>query len=163
MTPYRHAAGHVDVRREAIRKHKLFFHNMLKKIFEAFYEIITFKSINILDLSSVFGSIARRARLHLDHHTSHDASVIGSSAGCEEPLLSAALNPNIQLHISPRDQHHDLMHRHLFRGESQSIPAFGFFNENFQRSPSIRAVDRTEIVVGLDRSARKRRVAIEIP
>jgi hypothetical protein len=44
----------------------------------------------------------------------------------------AALNPNIQLRIFPRDQHHDLMHRYLFRGQSQSIPAFGFFDANFQ-------------------------------
>jgi hypothetical protein len=44
----------------------------------------------------------------------------------------AALNPNIQLRIFPRDQHHDLMQRYLFRGQSQSIPAFGFFDENFQ-------------------------------
>ena len=44
----------------------------------------------------------------------------------------AALNPNIQLRIFPRDQHHDLMHRYLFRGQSQSIPAFGFFDENFE-------------------------------
>jgi hypothetical protein len=32
----------------------------------------------------------------------------------------------------PGDQHHDPMHRYLFRGQSQSIPAFGFFDENFQ-------------------------------
>jgi hypothetical protein len=44
----------------------------------------------------------------------------------------AALNQNIQLRIFPRDQHHDLMHRYLFRGQSQSIPAFGFFDANFQ-------------------------------
>jgi hypothetical protein len=44
----------------------------------------------------------------------------------------AALNPKIQLRIFPRDQHHDLMHRFLFRGQSQSIPAFGFFDANFQ-------------------------------
>lgn len=44
----------------------------------------------------------------------------------------AGLNPNIQLRIFPRDQHHDLMHRYLFRGQSQSIPAFGFFDERFQ-------------------------------
>jgi hypothetical protein len=44
----------------------------------------------------------------------------------------AALNPNIQFRIFPRDQHHDLMHRYLFRGQSQSIPAFGFFDETFQ-------------------------------
>ncbi len=44
----------------------------------------------------------------------------------------AVLNPKIQLRIFPRDQHHDLMHRYLFRGQSQSIPAFGFFDENFQ-------------------------------
>ena len=44
----------------------------------------------------------------------------------------AALNPNIQLRIFPRDQHHDLMHRYLFRGQSQSVPAFGFFDEHFQ-------------------------------
>ncbi len=44
----------------------------------------------------------------------------------------AALNPSIQLRIFPRDQHHDLMHRYLFRGQSQSIPAFGFFDANFQ-------------------------------
>jgi len=44
----------------------------------------------------------------------------------------AALNPTIQLRIFPRDQHHDLMHRYLFRGQSQSIPAFGFFDQNFQ-------------------------------
>jgi hypothetical protein len=44
----------------------------------------------------------------------------------------AALNPNIQLRVLPRDQHHDLMHRYLFRGQSQSIPAFGFFDANFR-------------------------------
>jgi hypothetical protein len=44
----------------------------------------------------------------------------------------AALNPNLQFRIFPRDQHHDLMHRYLFRGQSQSIPAFGIFDENFQ-------------------------------
>jgi hypothetical protein len=44
----------------------------------------------------------------------------------------AALNPKIHLRIFPRDQHHDLMHRYLYRGQSQSIPAFGFFDENFQ-------------------------------
>jgi Thioredoxin len=44
----------------------------------------------------------------------------------------AALNPKIQLRIFRRDQHHDLMHRYLFRGQSQSIPAFGCFDENFQ-------------------------------
>jgi Thioredoxin len=36
------------------------------------------------------------------------------------------------LRIFPRDQHHDLMQRYLFRGQSQSIPCFGFFDENFQ-------------------------------
>jgi hypothetical protein len=44
----------------------------------------------------------------------------------------AALNPKIQLRIFPRDQHHDLMNRYLFRSQSQSIPAFGLFDENFQ-------------------------------
>jgi Thioredoxin len=44
----------------------------------------------------------------------------------------AALNPKIQLRIFPRDHNHDLMHRYLFRGQSQSIPAFGFFDEHFQ-------------------------------
>jgi hypothetical protein len=44
----------------------------------------------------------------------------------------AVLNPTIQLRVFPRDQHHDLMHHYLFRGQSQSIPAFGFFDQNFQ-------------------------------
>jgi len=44
----------------------------------------------------------------------------------------AALNPKIQLRIFPRDQNHDLMQRYLFRSQSQSIPAFGFFDANFQ-------------------------------
>jgi hypothetical protein len=44
----------------------------------------------------------------------------------------AALNPNIRLRIFPRDQNHDLMHRYLFRGQSQSIPAFGFYDEQFR-------------------------------
>jgi len=44
----------------------------------------------------------------------------------------AALNPRIHFRIFPRDQNHDLMHRYLYRGQSQSIPAFGFFNERFE-------------------------------
>jgi hypothetical protein len=44
----------------------------------------------------------------------------------------AALNPKIHLRIFPRDHHHDLMHRYLFRGQSQSIPAFGLFDDTFQ-------------------------------
>jgi hypothetical protein len=44
----------------------------------------------------------------------------------------AALNPHIQLRIFlPHDQHYDLMQPYLFRGQGQSIPAFGFFDENF--------------------------------
>jgi Thioredoxin len=44
----------------------------------------------------------------------------------------AMRNPSLQLRIFPRDRHHDLMQRYLFRGQSQSIPAFGFFDEGFQ-------------------------------
>ncbi|MFQ5820742.1 MAG: thioredoxin family protein [Candidatus Heimdallarchaeota archaeon] len=44
----------------------------------------------------------------------------------------AELNPNIELRIFPRDANLDLMNQYLFRGKSMSIPAFGFFDENFQ-------------------------------
>ncbi|RMF86326.1 MAG: thioredoxin family protein, partial [Nitrospinota bacterium] len=43
----------------------------------------------------------------------------------------AALTDQIVLRIFPRDRNHDLMHRYLFRGQSLSIPAFGFFDEQF--------------------------------
>jgi len=43
-----------------------------------------------------------------------------------------ALTPKTQLRIFPHDQHHELMQRYLFRGQSQSIPAFEFFDANFQ-------------------------------
>lgn len=44
----------------------------------------------------------------------------------------ADLNPNIELRIFPRDANLDLMNQYLFRGKRRSIPAFGFFDENFQ-------------------------------
>jgi len=44
----------------------------------------------------------------------------------------AELNSNIELRIFPRDTNLDLMNQYLFRGKSMSIPAFGFFDENFQ-------------------------------
>lgn len=44
----------------------------------------------------------------------------------------AALTDQIVLRIFPRDTNHDLMHQYLFRGQSLSIPAFGFFDEDFK-------------------------------
>ena len=43
----------------------------------------------------------------------------------------AELNPNIELRIFPRDENKELMQNYLFRGKSMSIPAFGFFDANF--------------------------------
>ena len=40
-------------------------------------------------------------------------------------------NPNIELRIFPRDANLELMKQYLFRGKSMSIPAFGFFDEDF--------------------------------
>jgi Thioredoxin len=52
----------------------------------------------------------------------------------DPPVIArtTVLNQTIQLRIFPGDQPHDLMHRYLFRGQGQSIPAFGFFDQNFQ-------------------------------
>ena len=66
----------------------------------------------------------------------------------------AALNPNIQLRIFPRDQHHDLMHRYLFRGQSQSIPAFGSSMGTSRSSPSTLAVARSCCGIGSISSAK---------
>jgi thiol-disulfide isomerase/thioredoxin len=44
----------------------------------------------------------------------------------------AELNANIELRIFPRDANLELMQQYLFRGKSMSIPAFGFFDEDFK-------------------------------
>jgi hypothetical protein len=44
----------------------------------------------------------------------------------------AALNDRLVLRIFPRDMNHDLMHQYLFRGQSLSIPAFGFIDADFK-------------------------------
>ncbi|MBI4639530.1 MAG: thioredoxin family protein [Candidatus Tectomicrobia bacterium] len=44
----------------------------------------------------------------------------------------AELNPNIEFRVFMRDKNHDLMNHYLFRGQSASIPAFGFFDEHFK-------------------------------
>jgi len=41
------------------------------------------------------------------------------------------LNPNIELRIFPRDANLELMKQYLFRGKSMSMPAFGFFDGDF--------------------------------
>ena len=51
---------------------------------------------------------------------------------CPDVYNNAAFNPHIQLRVFPRDQHHDLRHRDLIRGQSQSMPAFGCIDENVQ-------------------------------
>ena len=43
----------------------------------------------------------------------------------------AAINPKIELRIFSRDANLDVMNQYLFRGKSMSIPAFGFFDEDF--------------------------------
>jgi hypothetical protein len=71
----------------------------------------------------------------------------------------AALNEHPIAHF-PRDQNHDLMHRYHSRQVSRFLPS-GFFDENFRNSPSTLAV--APIAVGLDRSARQRRIRPKLP
>ena len=73
------------------------------------------------------------ARIKSKLHVMALAEYWCSDARANLPVMAriAAINPNIELRIFPRDENLDLMNQYLFRGKSMSIPAFGFFDETF--------------------------------
>ncbi len=115
--------NHLDANLEELKKHEEKAEEYVQAFHERFKRVlITEDDINfIVSIQSKVNVVA------LAEYWCSDAQ-----ANLSVMARISELNPNIELRIFPRDANLDLMNHYLFRGKSMSIPAFGFFDENFQ-------------------------------